>query len=474
MKLLLLIFILTASVVRAHETPIQTDGGRISYATEGLLEMRGNLTPPPSEWDQAELNKILFTEIKNQAEELKKVKFYLLNGELRLAKIYLGKLSYTQTKLRPIIHRYLALIAFIEGRFQNAHEYLALPELQNIPHYGKICVLKVLTDIVISKTEELEQNWIKCKRDNYGRVNEHNQIWLDTLVSLKINQQVGATRIPFKHLKLARLNADETKIMLKLALYLNQEKMILDQLPLLELDQYQDPEIREIIAQIYFRTGALAKAYKFSEDLKTPNSENIKGNLYVLRKKYELAYAQFKLALEQKQNSQNAIERLLPLAWILGDWENGTKYAEQVLASPHTQINKMTLISAFLMQKGDYEESSKVLEYVAQRSRRGTEIDVTQVGSFNYLMLNKKDETRKMANMSCAQYDVLNCWLGFQLAQWDAFPLTIRRKEKIEISKEWEKLSREDFSEPIKEQVFIKQTDIEEMDDALIQLIPKT
>jgi len=293
-------------------------------------------------------------------------------------------------------------------------------------------------------------------------------------VNLKINHQMGATRIPFRHLRLASLNAEETKIMLKLALYLNQERMILDQIPNLALDQYQDPEIREIIAQIYFRTGALSKAHKFAEDLKSPNSENIKGNLYVLRKKYELAYAQFKLALEQKQNSQNAIERLLPLAWILGDWENGTKYAEQVLASPQTQINKMTLISAFLMQKGDYEESAKLLEYVAQRSRRGTEIDVTQVGSFNYLMLNKKDETRKMAKLSCAQYDVVNCWLSFQLAQWDAFPLTIRRKEKIEISKEWEKLTRDDISEPLKEQVFIKQTDIEEMDDALIQLIPTT
>lgn len=474
MKLIALIFLFTAQAVMAHEAPIRTDGGTISYSTEGLLEMRGNLKPPPSEWDQAELNKILFTEIKNQAEELKKVKFYLLNGELRLAKIYLGKLSYTQTKLRPIIHRYLALIAFIEGRFQNAHEYLSLPELQNIPHYGKICVLKVLTDIVISKTNNLEMDWIKCKRDNFGRVNEHNQIWLDTLVNLKINHQMGATRIPFRHLRLASLNAEETKIMLKLALYLNQERMILDQIPNLALDQYQDPEIREIIAQIYFRTGALSKAHKFAEDLKSPNSENIKGNLYVLRKKYELAYAQFKLALEQKQNSQNAIERLLPLAWILGDWENGTKYAEQVLASPQTQINKMTLISAFLMQKGDYEESAKLLEYVAQRSRRGTEIDVTQVGSFNYLMLNKKDETRKMANLSCAQYDVVNCWLSFQLAQWDAFPLTIRRKEKIEISKEWEKLTRDDISEPLKEQVFIKQTDIEEMDDALIQLIPTT
>lgn len=474
MKFIFLFFLLCMKAALAADLPIQNDGGSISYATKGISEKRGTFLPPPNEWDQSELNKILFSEIKNQSEELKKVKYYLINGELRLAKIYLGKLSYTQTKLKPIIYRYLALIAFIEGKFQNAHEYLNLQELQNIPHYGKICVLKVLTDIVISKTEKLEEEWTKCKRDNYGSVNEHNQIWLDTLVNLKINQKIGATRIPFKHLKIARLGPEETKVMLKLALYLNQEKLILDQIPNLALDQYEDPEIREIVGQIYFRTGALAKAHKFAEDLKSPNSENIKGNLYVLRKKYELAYAQFKLALEQKQNSQNAIERLLPLAWILGDWENGSKYAEQVLASPQTQINKMTLLSAFLMQKGSYEEAAKVIDYIGQRSRRGTEIDVTQIASFTSLMLNKKDETRKMANLSCSQYDIINCWLGFQLAQWDAFPLTIRRKEKIEVSKEWEKLVSEDMANPIKEEIFINQTDIEEMDDSLIQLIPKT
>src|SRR5690606_9600805 len=102
------------------------------------------------------------------------------------------------------------------------------------------------------------------------------------------------------------MDIDQLKVILKLAMYLNQESLVVDQIPELTVDQLQDPEVREIAGQIFFRTGSLARSYRFIEDLKSPNSENIKGNLYILRNKYELAYAQFKLSLEQKLNSQNA------------------------------------------------------------------------------------------------------------------------------------------------------------------------
>ena len=88
-------------------------------------------------------------------------------------------------------------------------------------------------------------------------------------------------------------------------------------------------------------------------------------------------------------------------------------------------------------------------------------------------MQNKPDIVRKQANRSCEQYDLVNCWVLFQLGQWDAFPLTIRREEKISEKREWEKLVKEDLNRPLKETVYVNQIDIEEMDDKLIQLIPK-
>lgn len=472
MKLLFFLFIMLPLMAHSHD-PQNAGGQSISYATENLLRRRGELFPPTSIYETEELNRVLFSDLKLQNNDLKKVKYYLINGELRLAKVYLSKLAYTQTKLRPVIFRYLAIISFMEGDFQKTYDHLSLPELQNLPQFGKICLLKTLSQIVLNKTQELEETWVRCQVENPGGFRENNLIWLETLVQLKLTPVRGITKVPFKRLKVAALSIDETKVILKLALYLNQEKLVIDQLPELTVEQLQDEEIRELSGQIFFRTGALARSYRFVEDLKSPNSENIKGNLYLLRTKYELAYAQFRLALEMKQNSQNAMERLLPLAWLLGDWESGAKYAEQVIASPQTQINKLTLLAAFQMQKGDYDGANRVLEVIAQRSRRGTEIDVTQLSSFTALMQNRPDVVRKQAALSCTQYDLINCWVQFQLSQWDSFPLSIRREDKITEKKEWEKLIKDDLNQPLKETVFVNQLDIEEMDDKLIQLVPK-
>ena len=461
----------TLGLASSIDVPIQTEASS-PFATENLLALRGKLSPPTLLLGPEQLNQIMFSEIQEQNADLKKVKYYLINGETGLAQVHLRKLAYTQTKLRPVIFRYLGMLAFVDSKFEKSFEYLSTKELQSSPHYAKICTLKVLNQIVLNKKNTLENEWARCQLENFTHFNSGNFIWIETLIQLKMNPREGLTKVPFKGIKLSSLNNTQLKIFLKLAIYLNQEKMIEPQLAELDLMQLEDLEIRELMGQIFFRMGSLAKSYRYVEDLKSPNAENIKGNLYVLRKKYELAYAQFKLALEKKQNSQNAMERILPLAWILGDWEGGAKIAERVMASPQTQINKMTLIAAFLTQKGDFARSKEVLETIIARSRKGSEIDVTQLLSFTALIQNDQYVAKKQASLSCAQFDMINCWLGFQLHQWDSFPLTMRRSEKIAVKKEWEKLTTEELNDPIKEVVYVNQVDIEELDDTLIKLIP--
>jgi hypothetical protein len=92
-----------------------------------------------------ELQLNLSSEITKEKKELEKIKYYLLNGEERLASLYLSKLSYTQSALRPTIYRYLAIVSFIQENFEKTYEYLSLKELQEIPEFGKICLLKTLT-----------------------------------------------------------------------------------------------------------------------------------------------------------------------------------------------------------------------------------------------------------------------------------------------------------------------------------------
>ncbi len=46
-------------------------------------------------------------------------------------------------------------------------------------------------------------------------------------------------------------------------------------------------------------------------------------------------------------------------------------------------------------------------------------------------------------------------------------------KDKIILKENWRKLASENLNDPINEEVFIKQSDIEELDDKLIKIVPK-
>ena len=472
--ILLSIFTFFSLDSKSEASPSLKAVGINAIQSDGIKERRGEFKPPISIYDLEEMNKVLFSEMSEQKSELKKVKYYLLNGEVRLAKMYLFKISRTQNKLRPVIFRYLGILSFVDGDFKKTYEYLSIPELQKIPHFSKICIVKTLTGIVLNKINQLQKDWTECKEQNSYQFQGNRDLWIETIVQLKIKPFVGTTKIPFKNLNIAAFDAEEAKLMLKLALYLNQEQLIIDQMNEFSFDQLQDEEFRELLGQALFRVGKFAKAYRFIEDLKTPNVENIKGNLYSLRNKYELAYAQHKLALDQKQNSQNALERLLPLAWLLGDWEGGSKYAENVITSPQTQINKYTIMAAFLMQKGEYNQSNQILGKISSDSKKGTEIEVSQIAGFNSMMLNKANLAKKHAYQSCYQFDLISCWLLFQLTQWDQFPSTIKREETLPHKREWENLVNEDRNQPLQEKNYINQLDIEELDDKLIQLMPSS
>ncbi len=439
-----------------------------------IYARRGEFYPPTEIFDLEELNSSFFDEFKKHQKELKRLKFYLINGELRLASVFLSKIAFANTKLRPIIHRYLSIIHFIDGNFKKSSEYLKSKELNKSPHYSKICVLKIINSIVLDDVSDLEENWSRCKIENYTQLNKDNSIWIDTLVELKTKPRLGITKIPFQNTRLSSLENEELKLLLKLSLYLNQEKILINDIQNLSSEQLRDHEIRELVGQIFFRTGAFANAFQYLEDLKSPNSESIKGNLYVLRGKYELAYAQFKLALEQKRNSQNALERLIPLAWILGDWQSGVQYAERMQSSSETFIQKLTLAASFQIQKTDFEKAETILEKINEKSRRSGEVEVSQLSSFVALMRNNPKQARKSADISCSQYDVINCWTLYQLSQWDGFPKLIRRKGEIKHKTLWEKLSKEEIQDPIKELVYINQVDIEELDEKLESIKQQT
>ncbi|MFL5783683.1 MAG: tetratricopeptide repeat protein [Bacteriovoracaceae bacterium] len=460
MKFLLAFLLMTAA---AHAQPKLKAGE--------LYARRGQLVPPPELFTQEELNKVFFSESRQYQEELKKVKYYLINGELSLAKVFLEKLTFGQSKLKPVAHRYLGLIAFIEQDYKKSIDYLTRGELQNPPHFAKICGVLVLDKIVLSDLKTLEADWDRCRVEAQRDVNAVNLPWLDTLVKLKLSPVPGITSAPFKKITLRSFENVDLKIILKLALYLNQENLVVNQLFELTPEQLVDTDVRELAGHIFFRSGKFANAYKFIEDIKSPNSENIKGNLYLLREKYEIAYAQFKLALKEKQNSQNALERLVPIAWLLGDWKGGSEYARQLIARSNQEANKLTIIAAFEMQMGNYKKASSILNEISRQSRRGASLEVAQIASFSALMENDGAELKAATTLSCEQNDLVNCWVLYQHYHWDNFPLVVRRDNDITFKEEWQTLTKEKLPGKLTEQVYVYQQDIEELDDKMIKLI---
>lgn len=462
MKFILLTFLLFSS------------WGHSSTAQESdHLANRGNYLPPLEVFDTKELNRILFHELGRESKDLKKAKYYLLNGKTQEAELHLSKLAYSHTKLRPIIHRYLGTLAFIQGRYEKSQLYLTIPELLNFPHHSKVCTLQILNQIVLNQLKNLVENWDKCQLSNASEFKTKNVVWLDTLVKIKTDNSEDVTKKPFGLIRLDSLDLRDLKILLKLSIYLNQDKMLLPGLRFIQSEELKDHELREIVGHIYYRNGELVNAYSFIEDLKTPNAETMKGNLYVLRGKYELAYAQFKLALELKHNSENALERLLPLAWILGDWKQGSIYAENLPSDLRHKAHKLTLLTAFMVQRGEFEKAEEILHYLKTQTGQGTHLDVTQLHSFTKLMRSKPQDFAREAQMSCSQYDLVSCWLLFQNVHWQDLPFVIRRKGEIEHTQNWKSLVSNKESKPLTEKKFINQLDVEELDDQLIKLIPK-
>lgn len=436
-----------------------------------LYERRGQYLPISDIFSQEEINKVFFTESRQYREELRKVKFFLMNGELQLAKVFLQKLTITQSKLRPIANRYLGIIAFIEQDYQKSIKFLSTGELQTQPHFAKVCNLLTLNKIIMNQLKDLEEEWYRCTLEANKDINATNLVWLETLVRLKLQPVPGITRKPFRRITLRSFDNQDLKIILKFAIYLNQESLVVDQLLDLTQEQLLDQDVRELAGHIFFRSGKFVNAFQFIEDIKSPNTENIKGNLYLLRGKYEIAYAQFKLALKEKQNSQNALERLVPIAWLLGDWKMGSAYSKQLIGRSGKEANKLTVMAAFEMQAGNYEKSRELLREIRQKSRRGTALEVNQIGAFSALMENDPVELKTTATQSCELYDMVNCWVLFQMYHWENFPLVVRRGDDIPRKDDWTRLTQEKLPGKLTEPSYVYQQDIEELDDLNIKLI---
>jgi hypothetical protein len=402
------------------------------------------------------------------------VKKFIINGQYEKAKSLLINADYTKNFTRSIQYRYLALINFIDGKYKKSLEYLNKKDLQTVQAQDKICLLKTLNLLIIENLQEAKFEWARCQNLTGGK-SVTNHTWMTTLVSVKLNESRNSIQRPFEGLSIENEREPFLSLFLKLSIYLNKQDEIIPRLKYLGINAYEDIKIRELIGMMYFRNGELVKAYNMLEDLTTPNANNFKGNIYLAQEKYELAYAQFKLALKNKDNSQNSLERIIPIAWILKQWKNGANYVRRLQTNKQSSFFQKALEAAFVTQQKDYKFASLILEEIVKGSRNSQSIEVNQLYSYNSVMLDDQQKSELYSNRSCNQKDGFNCWFRNYYLIWKDITKVIKQDKKI-IENDTDLISTytSEFNEsPIQETEYISQKDIEELENANIDLLPE-
>lgn len=437
-----------------------------------LFLLRGTLRGRDFGLKEVLINRLLEEEKGRQRTQLVEAKFHILNGKTRKARESLMVLAKSgKTDYQAMAHRYLALIEFQEGRWKEALAHLQVPELTQIPNYGRICPLKTVLRVVVKDVRGLNEEWIRCKQENISDVLARDMVWMDTLVTLATRNSMGPVRANIKRYNPINLSNEDLRTIVKLALYLNIEDLIVGEIENLDYSVIEDEELRALMAHVYYRKGRLADAWKLMEDLYSTNINNIKGNLWILRENQELAYAEFKLALKRKANSHNAIERALPLAWSLKQWKDGAKLAESIYTHEKNRKQQLTTTAAFSVANGQFKEANERLELVQRLSGEGTAAEVSQLSTYVAIRLNDKKVIERHARNSCESGDLISCWILSSRFSWPELPTLVTQSEGFEPApKLWRTLASEE-APAFKDEEFIDQRDIDELDDALIKLV---
>lgn len=405
-------------------------------------------------------------------ELLQSAKFLMINGELDKAKILLKEATLSNDFSKKIQLRYLAMIHFIEGNYKLAGDIYSRSDMQEYTAKSRYCTLHVITLLILNKNKQAKNEYKSC-RELIITKSDSNLLWLDTLVSLKVSPDKVDTQKIFENIFVENLSGENLRVYLKLAMYLNRQNLIIPRFQYFNSDTLADPLYRELIGMNYYRNLDLVKAYQILESSDDPNAEVFKGNILLLQKRFEAAYAQYKLALIKKDNSTNSLERLIPLAWQLEQWNEGSEFIKKFKFTKAERIYELTLSSAFLTMQNENKLVEKRLKEINSLTKSGDPIEVTQLKAFNAFKLNKYTETEFNSYRSCLKKDALHCWLLYSLVNWDDATSLFQQDREIHgrdlasFSGYFESIDKT----PLSEEVFVNQKDIEELDNDLINLL---
>ena len=419
-----------------------------------------------------EINQKTILEQKtSDLENLVLAKKFLVNGDTEWAKYFLNKVNTNESDLKIVIKRYHAWIHFIEGRYEEAEKLLDSPEFTYVENFKEICLLKILTKMIGPYSRDLAKELSYCSIITRNFSN-NEQYWLENLTKLKQKEFNKIKGMNTSDIQYIVSDQQLVRIWLKTGIYMGREDLIEKHIKSLPSSIYRSKRTRELIGFYYYRKGEFDQAKNFVEDIETPNAENIRGNINLKDKKYELAFGHFKLALNKKANSLNALERAIPLAWILEQWKDGLELIGRLVDESIDVQKKDALESAFHIRMTNFDLAERKLRILDAEYQGQPPLEVDIMRSYVALRNNDPRTLYLTSKNACRRYDGLSCWIQNQLIIWENIGKTIERDEEIlaENSFDVDNVKKFITPEPLQESIYIDQKDIEELDSQLVKI----
>ena len=402
---------------------------------------------------------------------LQKIKYNIINGDLDAARVQLSKRDINVNFTRATQLRYLILIEFIDGNYYKTIELINQNKSVLYENMGKTCIMHTISLLITKQDLKAKQIWNPCKEILLSH-SKTNLFWLDTIVNLKTAKDFVSINKFFRENYVDTLTKDNLRLILKLALYLNKQDIIIPRFQYFSSDVIQNPEYRELIGMNYYRNSELVKAYQLLENLDTPNAEIFKGNLQLLQKNYDAAYAQYKLAIQTKNNSTSALERLIPLAWRLNQWEDGITYIDRYNFSKKEQLYKLGLLAVFNTMNNNNQKVEETLKNITNLLKDADTTEISQIRSYNEMFKGDTFNAEISSEKACLKKDAMNCWFLFFLSNWDEAADVVKRETELHKDMSFMSLMTENlYKNPLKEEIFVNQKDIEELDNNIINLL---
>lgn len=402
---------------------------------------------------------------------LKLAKKYLTAGNTRKARYFINRIDKEKIRLDPIRRFYMSLIEFVEDNHEESLRLINIEKFFDERFYPNICQLKLLNMLALPPVKEIKEELAYCRRKT-NQYSDTDLMWLENIINFKLGNKKLLQGQELEKFQYILNDVDTIRVWLKIGLYLNKESIIKKYLSSIPKEFYEYNSIRELIGLIHYRTGNYDLAQSFIEDLSSPNAENIRGNIKLKNKEYELAFGHFKLALQQKKNSMNSLERILSLSWVLEQWQDGLESLENLTGNLIDQDKKRIMRTAYMMFLGKFEYADRNLHLLEKAFPNEKPYEMQLTRGFYGLSTGNKDRFFDGNESACKDFDGLSCWWLMKSFDFQYLNKTLEREETITDSLEINltKLKTQRFKTPLNEINYIHQNDIEELDGVVLRV----